>query len=191
MKNINENLNPNTTDELNNQFKTSLVIMREILCVYLPLTADTPVAFEDIQELVYFAPEEFVINKFKEILHELNFDMLTRIHNDKDYFEEKYSRCFYYFMEVPEYTHFSIYHIYEKFGYDRYLDLRSDYLNLVKQLYAESTSGKVIEKEVIYENFIVTKFIDDTYRVFDVSNNDKVRLVEDIHKTELDRMLLF
>lgn len=186
MKTINENLNPNTTDELKNQFKTSIAIMRDILCVYLPLTADTPGAFEEIQELVYFAPEKLVINKFKEILYELNFEMLTRVHNDKDHYEEKYTGCFYYFIEVPENIHFSIYHIYEK-----YLDLRSDYLNLVKQLYAESTSGKVIEKEVIYENFIVTKFIGDTYRVFDVSNNDKVRLVEDISKIELDRMLCF
>ncbi len=191
MKNNNENLNPNTSDELKTQFKTSLAIMREILCVYLPLSTDMPGAFENIAELVNVAPEEFVIKKFKEILYKINFEMLTIIHNDKDDFEKKHLGGFSCCIDSEEYIHFSIYHIYEKFGYEKYLDLRSDYLNLVKQLYAESTSGKVIEKEVIYENFIVTKFIDDTYRVFDVSNNDKVRLVEDINKIELDRMLCF
>lgn len=191
MKTINENLTPNTTDELKNQFKTSIALMREVLCVYLPLSTDMPGAFENIAELVDVAPEEFVIQKFKEILYELNFEVLSIIHNDKDDFEKKYLSSFSYCIDSEEYIHFSIYHIYEEIGFDRYLDLRSDYLNLVKQLYAESTSGKVIEKEVIYENFIVTKFIDDTYRVFDVSNNDKVRLVEDINKIELDRMLRF
>jgi len=190
LKNNNENLKPNPTGELNTQFNTSVELMRKILCVYLPLTDGMPGSFEHIGELVGVAPENFIIKKFKEILYKLNFEMLSLIHKDKDDFEQKYITSDVYIGD-DEYIHFVLYNIYEKLGYERYLDLRSDYLSLVNPLYAKSLSGKVIEKEVVYKNFIVTKFIDDSYRVFDVSNSDKVRLVEDIHKTELDRMLLF
>lgn len=188
MKNIDENSNSNHSVILNNKFKTSFELMKDILCVYLPVTGHMPGNFEQIEELVDVAPDDYILKKFEEVVYTLDFEVLSLIHNDIDDFKDKNKHLWTYDIDSKEYLHFELY---KKLGSQSYLVLRNDYLNLVRSLYAGSTKGKVIDKEVVYKNFIVTKFIDHTYRVFDVSSKDKVSLVNDIDKIELDRMLRF